>query len=139
MAHAKQLNAYQTTAVTSASPLQLVIMLYDGAIRFLRRALTAMEKKDLYNQNEDIQRAQRILTELMSCLDMEKGGEVAANLFALYSFCYNQLLTANLEDKPEGVQSSLKVLEGLRESWAEIERRQRTGNLNHVEPTEEAA
>jgi len=115
-------------------------MLYDGALRFCRAGREAMVHGKLYEQNDNLQKAQRIITELMGCLDMVQGGEIAQNLFALYSFSYNELVMANVEDNPEGIDRAVKVLENLRLSWSELEAMQRQGaNDNHAEATEKAA
>lgn len=105
-----------------ASPLQLVVMLYDGAIKFVRQGQAAMEQGRLYDQNEALQRAQRIVVELLSSLDMARGGEVAKNLFGLYTFCYNELIASNVEDDPRKLDPVIKVLNDLRESWTELEK-----------------
>lgn len=126
MTRGTYVDTYRQNAVQTASPLQLVIMLYDGAIRFLQLAKTAMEEKDLYAQNQNIQKTQKILTELTSCLDMKQGGVVAENLFALYTYCYNQLTEANLLDQKEPIETCIQLLTELRESWTEIEIRNRT-------------
>lgn len=100
-------------------------MLYDGALRFMNGAKVAMEARDLYKQNDQIQRAQKIVAELMSSLDMEKGGEIAQNLLSLYSFVYNQLVEANIEDRPELIDDAMLVMTQLRESWAVLEENSR--------------
>lgn len=121
MAYGRIAHEYQKQNVNGASPLQLVIMLYDGALRFMEAGKHAMGNGNLDKQNFYLQKAQRILIELMACLDMEKGGDIAKNLFALYGYVMNELVTANIEDKPEPIERSIKVLSELRESWAEIE------------------
>lgn len=121
MSYTKGINQFEKAAVSSASPLQLVIMLYDGALRFLHQGKSAMERGDLYEQNRLIQKAQRIVMELMSSLDMQKGGEVAKNLFALYSYCYNELIAGNVEDDPNKIDHAVRVLVELRESWIQLE------------------
>ncbi len=125
-------DTYRQNAVQTASPLQLVIMLYDGAIRFCEMAKTAMADGDLFNQNHYIQKAQRIVLELTSCLDINQGGEIGKNLFSLYTFCYDGLVAANLADKPEDLDAVIAVLKDLREGWTEIEQMHRTQR-----PTEE--
>lgn len=119
------IDQYRKNSVNSASPLQLVVMLYDGALRFMNGAKVAMEARDLYKQNDQIQRAQKIVAELMSSLDMEKGGEIAQNLLSLYSFVYNQLVEANIEDRPELIDDAMLVMTQLRESWAVLEENSR--------------
>ena len=126
MAYGNQsLDQYRKAAVSTASPLQLVIMLYDGALRFMQQGKKAMADGDLQDQNEKLQRAQKIVAELMACLDMDQGGEIAQNLFALYDFAYNRLVSANMEDRPDFVDQAMKVLCELRESWVAVEGQQR--------------
>jgi flagellar protein FliS len=108
--------------VETASPTRLVIMLYDGAIRFCMIGLDAMRKRDLESQHTHLLKAQRILTELMSSLDREAGGEIAANLFRVYTYLMEELVKANLYDEPARVEQALKMLRELRESWLELDR-----------------
>jgi flagellar protein FliS len=118
---------YRKVTVNSSSPLQLVIMLYDGALKFLEAARHAMTNDDLYHQNEYCKRAQDIVAELMSCLDMKQGGEVAQNLFALYTYVYEQIVAANIADDSVGIERAQKVLSELRDSWVKVEASMRTG------------
>jgi len=131
LAHGPYIDQYRKAAVQTASPLQLIVMLYDGAVRFMNQAVEAMGNRDLPNQNLYLQKTQAILSELMSSLDLERGGEIATNLFSLYSFCYDELVIANLKDSPQHVQNAIKVIADLRESWAELERNQRTAPTEH--------
>jgi flagellar protein FliS len=111
---------YRRQSVEGASPLQLVVMLYDGALRFIEAGKEAVRANDLHRQNDQFQRAQRIITELMSCLDMKEGGEVAANLANLYGYAYNQLVIANINNDESAADHAAKVLLELRQSWAEL-------------------
>jgi len=122
LAHGRFVQEYQKGAVNGASPLQLVIMLYDGAIRFMEAGKFGMEHKDLEIQNKNLQKAQRIVMELMSCLDMEKGGEIAKNLLALYTYVLNELVEANVGDRREPIDRCIKILADLRESWVEVDK-----------------
>lgn len=122
MANGRFAQEYRKNAINGASPLQLVIMLYDGALRFMEQGKHAIQTKDLAKQNDSLQRAQKIVLELMSCLDMERGGEIAKNLLALYTFVLNELVKANVEDSVKSVDNCIRVLSDLRESWSEIER-----------------
>ncbi|MCW5941318.1 MAG: flagellar export chaperone FliS [Fimbriimonadaceae bacterium] len=115
---------YRKNAVTTASPLGLVVMLYDGALRFMEAGKHAMMARDLEGQNEKLQRAQRVVAELMASLDMERGGELATNLFSIYSYISDELVDANLHDRPEPIDRSIRLLAHLRDGWAEIERTQ---------------
>jgi flagellar protein FliS len=121
LANGRFVQEYQKSAVNGASPVQLVIMLYDGALRFMEAGKHAMAAKDLDKQNSSLQKAQKIVMELMACLDMQGGGEVATNLLALYSYVLNELVEANLKDKPDGIERGIRVFSELRESWAAID------------------
>lgn len=101
-------------------------MLYDGSLRFLNQGKEAMKSKNTFEQNHNLQKAQRIIVELLSCLDMQKGGDIAKNLFALYTFCYNEIIAANIEDDPKKIDAAIKVLTDLRGSWVELENNTRT-------------
>lgn len=120
MASGRFAHEYQKQQVNGASPIQLVVMLYDGALRFMEAGKHAVVNKNLEKQNYYIQKSQRIVTELMATLDMEKGGDVAKNLFALYGYVLNELVTANVEDQPEPIERAIRVFSELRDSWAQI-------------------
>lgn len=119
------IDQYRKNSVGGATPLQLVVMLYDGTLRFMEAGRHAMQSKDRFGQNENLTRAQRIISELLATLDLEKGGDVAENLFSLYTYVYNRLVEANLEDKPEFVAECIEIMSDLRESWVELERNAR--------------
>jgi len=125
LAYGRITQEYQKHNVNGASPVQLIIMLYDGALRFMEQGKHAMAHGDLPRQNQCLQKAQRIIVELMSTLDMERGGEIAKNLFALYGYVLNELVAANVEDQPEPIDRSIKVISELRDGWAQIERQQK--------------
>jgi flagellar protein FliS len=111
---------YLETAVETASPARLIVMLYDGAIRFINEAAYAMQQRDYETQNTKLQRAQKILAELISSLDFNKGGEIAENLFRLYTYMYNQLVEANINDSRDRLEHVVHLLSELREAWDTI-------------------
>jgi flagellar protein FliS len=111
---------YLETAVETASPARLIVMLYDGAIRFINEAAYAMQQRDYETQNTKLQRAQKILAELISSLDFDKGGEIAENLFRLYTYMYNQLVEANINDSCDRLEHVVHLLSELREAWDTI-------------------
>jgi len=119
--YAQVANEYRKQAVNGASPLQLVIMLYDGALRFMEAGKHAIVNRDLQRQNDNLQRAQRIVLELLACLDMDKGGEIAKNLFAIYTYVVNELVEANVNDDAAAVDRCRKIFSDLRSSWVQIE------------------
>ena len=126
MSYGPAINTYRNHAVQTASPLQLIVMLYDGALRFIEAGRDAMARRDLFEQNQQLQKAQNIVSELTASLDLQKGGEVAANLFSLFTFVSGRLVSANIEDDPHYLDEAVKVLAPLRESWAELEKQQRS-------------
>jgi flagellar secretion chaperone FliS len=123
-------NQYQNNQVTTASPEQLLIMLYDGAIRFVRQAAEAMAAGERMRKLESISKALGIVAELANTLDHEVGGEIAENLDALYHFMIRELTQANLKNDAEKLNVVEDLLCGLRETWMQaIEiNRQEKGN-----------
>ncbi len=110
---------YLKTQIQTASREQLVLMLYDGAIRFSDQARDMIAAKDYEEAHNLLIRAQNIVMELLYALDRKTGGEVADNLASLYTYCYNRLVEANVHHLPEKVEESNSVLRGLREAWAQ--------------------
>ena len=116
------LKEYQANSVGTADQKQLIIMLYEGAIRFINAADHAMGSYRTYDKaNTNILRAQDIFTELMVSLNLEQGGEIAQNLFNLYAYCKTQLLEANVQKKAELLKPVKKVVSELLEAWKQIE------------------
>ena len=123
MAYQNAYSAYQKNNVSTASQGRLVVLLYEGAVKHLTAAknLFGPENKLKPNQIEQfgihIQKTQAIITELQVSLDMEKGGEIAKNLMALYIFFNRQLTDANIKKDKAIVESILKMMSELCESW----------------------
>lgn len=138
MALTSPYDVYQRTQVDTASPVRLIVMLYDGAIRFLRQGQSAMQRGDREKQNDYLVRAQRILAELTSSLNLEEGGEIAVNLMALYQFMTEQLVLANLQDDVGKVQKVREMLESLREAWAQAESTVRVSSAPAADANTEA-
>ena len=111
--------AYRENTILAASPAQLVVMLYDGANRFLIQGATAMRAGDLTVMNDRLRRAEAILTELRATLDMSVG-QVAANLESIYSVCQRLLLEARLKQDAEKIEQVAKLLQELRDAWDEV-------------------
>jgi flagellar protein FliS len=113
-------NAYQTNQVTTASPKKLLIMLYDGAIKNLRLAELSLEEKNIENVNKYLKKAQDIITEFMTTLNFEDGGDVAGNLYQLYEYMNRRLIRANIDKDVEPIKEVRKYLEELRDTWMQI-------------------
>ena len=115
--------AYQTNAIQTAPPEQLVVMLYDGCLRFLRRAENAAKTGTRPQVTEAIARATAIIMELNATLDMERGGEIASNLRSLYFFLHRHLLEASREGSPEQIRQAIGLVGDLRDAFAEAARK----------------
>jgi flagellar secretion chaperone FliS len=114
--------AYRQGAVLAATPEQLVVMLYDGARRFLRQAAVAMRDGDIERTHNVLRRAELIIAHLAGTLDHQQG-EVAARLDAIYLFCLKHLNTARADQDPTKLEEVSNLLGELREAWAEIAQR----------------
>jgi flagellar secretion chaperone FliS len=112
--------AYREASVMTASPEQLVVMLYDGAGRFLRQAEASMDEGAWLHAGEKLGRAEAIIDELLATLDMD-AGEIAERLQAIYVFCKTRLIEARIERDPGRVQQVVRLMAELRDAWARIE------------------
>ena len=117
---------YRETTFSTQSQGQLVVMLYDGAIRFLKIAQEKMEENDHAGKGIYIGKAQDIISELNNSLDMDSGGELSKNLRALYNFLYRHLNQANMERDPRKLQDCIGILQELHEAWEQVADEQTT-------------
>lgn len=108
---------YKTTSVQSASKEKLLLMLYEGAIRFIKQAILAVEKKDIAGRGLNIGRAYDIVVELSNTLNFEAGGDLAKNLEQLYMFVTEQLTKANVKNDKKPLEDALKIMETLYTGW----------------------
>ena len=111
--------AYKESSIMTAPPERLVVMLYDGAHRFLAQGAAAMSQGDIAHSNDRLQRAEAIISELNSTLDMS-AGDIAERLRAIYVFCRRQLGEARFERNPAKIETVSRLLGELRESWAQL-------------------
>ena len=115
-------NAYRTVSVETASPAKIVLMLFDGAVGFLNRALNGFEQDALIVRNEiinnNIIKTQRILNELRASLNEDAGGELALTLHRLYDYMEEQLRQANFAKNSAPLHVVKELLGELREGWA---------------------
>jgi flagellar protein FliS len=115
-------NAYQkykTTSVQSASREKILLMLYEGAIRFTKLAIKAIEEKKIADRGVNIGRAFDIIMELNNTLDHKVGGKVAEQLEQLYMFMMEQYTKANISGNQEPLHSNLKILQTLYDGWVQ--------------------
>lgn len=115
-------NAYQkykNTSVQSASKEKILLMLYEGAIKFTKLAIKAAEEKKIADRGTNIGRAYDIIMELNNTLDHNVGGQVASQLEQLYMFMMEQYTKANISGNPEPLQQNLKLLNTLYDGWVQ--------------------
>ncbi|MFN7905671.1 MAG: flagellar export chaperone FliS [Pseudobdellovibrionaceae bacterium] len=108
---------YKQTSVQSASKEKILLMLYEGAIRFTKQAIKAAEEKKIADRGMMIGRVYDIIMELNNTLDHKVGGEISKNLEQLYLFIMEKLTRANITGDPEHLRVSLKIIENLHEGW----------------------
>ena len=113
------MNQYQNNQILTAPPEQVLIMLYDGAIRFVRQARLAIEQKDVPARTRAISKAVAIITEFSNTLDYEIGGEIAIDLGRLYDFMVRELAAVNARGDAEKLTPVENILVELREAWVE--------------------
>lgn len=114
---------YKKQQIESASPAQLVVLLYAGAIDFLNKAELAHSKqgvKWIEDFHKNLISCQNIITELMCALDMEKGGEIASNLFRLYDFMHYRLVDANMKKELKAISEVRDILQTLKRAWDKV-------------------
>ena len=116
----KGVETYQETAVTTQNKGKLIVMLYDGAIKFLKLAIKEIEAGNTEEEGKYISKAIDILFELNTVLDMEAGGEIAMNLRKLYLFMGQHLTEANTKQDIGKIEEVIKLLEELNQSWKTI-------------------
>ena len=111
--------AYRRGTVLAATPAQLVVLLYDGAHRFLRQGANAMRDGDVVRAHNTLRRGERIISHLDGTLDFEQG-EVSQSLHAIYLFCLSHLNAARMSQDPGQVEEVAELLGDLRDAWNQI-------------------
>src|SRR6056300_1105197 len=103
-----------------ADSVQLIQMLFDGLIDSLAAAEGQIERNEIQAKGESLSRATRIVLGLQGSLDLEKGGEIAANLADLYDYCTRRLMHANLKNDVESVQEVKRLISEIRDAWSQV-------------------
>ena len=114
------IGAYHNTAISTQSKGRLVVLLNEGAIKFLKLAVRELEANNYGAKGQYINRAQDIINELNAVLDMDSGGEISMNLRKLYLFMGRHLRQANAKRDPQMIQEVIDLLEELNQSWKAI-------------------
>jgi len=112
-------DSYRKTQIDTASPESLILMLYDGALRFIAQAEAGFEVEDKELISNSLLRVQAIFAELMAALNKDQGGEIAANLERLYVFFLEKLGEANVQKNIKPIQEIKPLVEDLRNTWDE--------------------
>jgi len=116
----KELLAYQENRVTTQTPGRIVVMLYEGAIKFLKQAIRELEAGQYIEKGKSINRAVDIVQELSVTLNMEAGGEIAENLRRLYRFVQERLFQANVCKDADMIRQMIRILEELNDGWKAV-------------------
>lgn len=117
--------AYNLRRIQTASPAELTLMLYEGAIKFCNIAIMGIEEHDVEKAHNNIVKVQRIISEFQATLNHKY--EVAKDFDAVYTYLYDRLLEANVKKDKEILEEVLKHLRTMRETWKEVMKLARTG------------
>ncbi len=113
-------NVYKNNSINTASPAELTLMLYNGAIKFCNIAIAAIEEKDYTKANTNMQKAQRIIEELRVTLDFRY--EVAKDFDRVYDYIFRRLVEGNIKKDPEIIEDTLRHIRDMRDTWKEVMR-----------------
>jgi flagellar protein FliS len=125
-------NAYKQNSVTTASPGELTLMLYNGCLKFLNKAKLAIQEKNIQDKNTNLLKAQAIISEFMATLNMDI--EVSKNMLALYEYMNRRLVEANIQNDISIIEEVEGLVTEFRDTWKEvirINRQQQFGNGNN--------
>ncbi len=115
-----QTKSYKKLQVDTASPISLVVMLYDRAIVLLNKAKDEISEKQYEAKGHTLDKVSDIIFELLTTLDKDKGGEIASSLANLYNFILREITNANSKLDTKPLDNAIKILSELRESWDSI-------------------
>ena len=116
---------YKATKVQTASSVELVVMLYQGAVKFIRLGIDALQRDDSRAAHTNIVRAQDIIVELRGSLNNEDGGQIAGQLASVYDYCFRRLVLANVKKDSEPAREVAGIMRDLGMAWQQIALQQR--------------
>ena len=125
-----QLESYRKTDILTANRQTILLMMYDAAIRFLKRAIEATKEHNAEDRSKYVIKTQNIVSEFRATLNFELGGEIAKNLDNLYGFVSTRLTQGNLDNKAEYFEEALQVLTTLQTGWLEAVQTLKTQRTN---------
>lgn len=117
-AHMSAHNAYKQNSVTTASPGELTLMLYNGCLKFLTKAKHAIDEENVQEKNTNIQKAQAIISELMMTLNMDI--EVSKSMYQMYEYMNYRLVEANIQNNKETIDEVMGYVTEFRDTWKEV-------------------
>jgi len=118
--NASPAHLYRETAVNTANPLQLVVMLYDAAITSLQKARYHIEHKDIEGRSNALNHCISVISELQSCLNLKEGGEIAISLDRLYDYMKSRIIKANVDQSAKPLEEIEGILENICSAWREL-------------------
>jgi flagellar protein FliS len=124
-----QLSVYQQTSIQTASGPKLVVMLYEGAIRFLNRAADDIRNRDLVSKAQSVNRAMAIIQHLQMTLDSQKSRDMAQELDRIYSYTISRVLEGSTKLNVSAIEEAIKVLSNLLPAWEEIAKREQEQSI----------
>ena len=128
-------NQYRKNEISTSRQGRLILMMYEGAIKFATMALQSIEKGDIAGQGKYINKTHDIINELSLALDLKKGGEVVHSLESLYQFMLSQLTLANIKSDRKALEIVIKILKPLSEAWEQLlHASTNTGQGDHKPP-----
>ena len=129
--HSNALNTYKQNSVTTASPGELTLMLYNGCLKFLGKAKVAMSNKNIEEKNTNLQKSQAIIAELMSTLNMNV--EISKQMLPLYEYMNRRLVEANLKNDQAIIEEVERLVTEFRDTWKEVIKITRQQQYDNVE------
>ncbi len=117
-------SVYKEISINTASPAKLVVMLYEGAIRFLRKAETDIRNKDFAQKSQSVDRTVAIIQHLQGTLDVDKGGKVAVDLDRLYTYITSRIFEGSAKLDLKAFEEAIQLLTTLLSGWEELARRE---------------
>ena len=139
MVPSKYHDQYRRNQISTSNQGRLILMMYEGAIKFTTMAAESIAKGDASNQGKYIQKAHDIINELSLALDFKKGGDVAPRLESLYQFALSQLTLANIKSDQKPLQTVLNILNHLLEGWIKVYETSTNKGQNKTEQTKNIA
>ena len=120
MTYMRGADVYRRTEAESRSPLELVVMLYDGALRFLSEARAGIDRGDRVATSNGLSRAMNVILELQNSLNVQASGDVARRLDAMYTYITGRLVDATVKKDYDAIDESRKLLETMRDGWVQV-------------------